>query len=222
MKLNYFFALILTGMLGSLQPVCGQHRFSVSVSAAPVYAQTDLKVIGPVTTPGSQPIDIVEHAHGVGYSIGLLGHYNFTPKWSASAGLWATQTVSSTIDLSTNGVDYTVNYANSRPFNYAYKAPVMINFRSSMKRLSPYFSAGASADFRATSYATINGTEVPLKFGKTVTFTPLLGAGIIYGLSDRLSLLAQPMLQYNLDSHPSYSYYHSYQLSLQMQLKYQL
>jgi len=222
MKTNYFFAIVLAVVLGSLQTACGQHRFSVSLSAAPVYTHTDLSVIGPVTTPGSQPEDIVGRSHGVGYSIGLLGHYNVTPKWSASVGLWATQTTSSTINLAANGDAYTVDYTNSRPFHYTYKAPLMVNFRSSTKRLSPYFSAGASADFRSTSYTNINGTEVPVKFGKAVAFTPLLGAGIIYGLSDRLSLLAQPMLQYNLDAHPSYSYYHLYQLSLQVQLKYQL
>lgn len=223
MKTSPLFGLIFFLIIGWLSPVLGQSRWAVSINVAPTYAHSDSKMVFPLansTIPASFT-QIVTRSHTLGYSFGLMGYYAFSPTWSVSAGIWATQFVSVKGDFDVDAEHMTLNNTNKHPFEYAYKVPVMINYKSSRKRLSPYFSAGVSADFRSTSYVDLGGgQEVPLKFGKPVVFTPLLGIGAIYQLKPQVAFVLQPILQYNLQAHPSYVYYHAYQLSLQAQVNY--
>ncbi|GAB4018535.1 hypothetical protein GCM10028773_18520 [Spirosoma koreense] len=149
-----------------------------------------------------------------------MGTYFFSSNWSASAGIWATQFISIKGNITVDGDNTVIDYSNKHPFEYAYRIPVLLNYQSSGKRLSPYFSAGASADFRAKSYVDVGGTEVAVNIGKAVTVTPMLGVGAIYQLKQHLALVVQPMAQYNMQAHPTYTYYHGYQLSLRAQLMY--
>ncbi|GAB3788487.1 hypothetical protein GCM10028818_55140 [Spirosoma horti] len=155
--------------------------------------------------------------------MGLSSRYSFSPKWSASAGIWATHVLSSTAYFDINGSSIRIPYHYSHPFTNAYKVPLSVNYQSSKNRLSPYFSIGASLDFRGVSYVDLagNGQEVPVKLGKALIVTPLVGIGAIYRLNNHLLAVAQPTIQYNVQSHPTYSYYHSYQIGLQMQLMHQ-
>ena len=216
--------LTLAGLLiiSGLIPVFGQSRFSVSFNLAPIYGHTDFKSIAPIPDPDTQSptTEIVSNQRGVGYWFGLMGRYEFSPKWSASVGIRAGHGLSTTGYISLGSINIPLHYQYSHPFQNAYAIPLLLNYQSSTKRLSPYFSAGVTLNFRSASYVDINGEEVPVKFGKAITITPLAGAGIIYRLTQKLSLIAQPTIQYNVQSHPTYAYYHSYGLSLQTQLLY--
>jgi hypothetical protein len=211
-------------VIGSMATAFGQHKFALSVQLAPIYTHADSKVIFPFADPSTQlpTTEFRAVSNGLSYSLGVAARYAFSPKWSIGTGIWATHSAVGKSDFLQNGIPYTVRYQYNHPFNNFYKAPLLINYQSSTKRLSPYFSAGATFDFRGTSYVDINGNGelVPAKFGKAVVITPLLGVGVIYGLTEHLSLIAQPTIQYNIESHPSYSYFHAYQISLQTQLMY--
>lgn len=205
-----------------LNPVYGQSRFSVSATLAPVYTHLDSKAIIPDLDPTSvSGADVqINKVHGFAYSIGLLGTYKLSPKWSASAGVWAVHFFATTQHYSVNQFQYDFKYRNGRIFQYAYRLPFMINFQPSTRRLSPYLSAGASLNFRSLGFIDVSGVDEPGKFGKSTSFTPILGLGISYRLPKNLTFIAQPMCQYNLQSHPPYTYYHLYQVSLQTQLRY--
>lgn len=223
MKSVIYTAFTLVLIIGSRLPSLGQHKFSISVSLAPIYSHSDTKVVLPIADPAAQlpSTEVVTKAHGVGYSFGLMGRYSFSEKWSVSTGIWATHSLSSSIAVNQNGSPFTLTYPYSHPFTFAYKIPLLINYRPLTTRLSPYFSAGATGDIRSKTYAILgNGQEIPVTFGKAVVITPLLGLGGSYRFSDRLSLIVQPTIQYDVQSRPSYDYAHVYQLSLQTQLMY--
>ena len=216
--------LICLLLIGSVGTVFGQHKFALSIQLAPIYTHADSKVIFPFADPATQfpTTEFSAVSNGLNYSLGVAARYAFSPKWSVGTGIWATHSAVGKSDYLQNGIPFTVRYQYNHPFTNLYKVPLLINYQSSTKRLSPYFSAGATFDFRGTSYVDLNGNGelTPIKFGKAMVITPLLGVGVIYDLSDRMSLIVQPTIQYNVESHPSYSYYHSYQLSLQTQLMY--
>jgi hypothetical protein len=218
-------AILITWLciVGCINPIFGQSKFSLSLNLAPVYGHSASEQTLPIPDPNTQSAttDYGIRSHGIGYSFGLTGRYAFTTKWSASAGIWATSSIFSTADISFNGTQYSIDFQNHHPYSYAYKIPLLLNYQSSRKRLSPYFSAGASLDFRAKSYVDLgNGQEVAIKVGKPLVASLLLGAGIIYRLSRQLSLVAQPTIHYTVEPRPTYSYYRGYQLSLQTQLMY--
>ena len=225
MKTLAYAGLTWLFIIGSQTAIRGQNKFALSVSVAPVYNHSDTHVTLPIADPVRLfPFtEFTTKGNGLGYSLGLLGRYAFTPKWSALMGIWATHAVSGKTDISENGVLFTDTYRYNHPFTNFYRLPLIINYQSSTRRLSPYFSVGASLDFRGKTYVDLsgNGELVAVKFGKPVVATSLIGAGAIYKLTHQLSLIAQPTLQYNLQPHSGYSYYHSYQLSLQTQLLYQ-
>lgn len=211
-------------ILGSMLPGLGQNRFSLSVQVAPVYAYSDSKFIFPFPDPITQlpTTEVTTVSNVLNYSLGIAVGYAFSSKWSIASGVWATHSAIGKGDFSENGVRGTMRYQYSHPFTNSYKVPLLINFKSSTKRLSPYFSAGATFDFRGISYVDLegNGTYVPVKFGKALIVRPLIGAGVLYGLTEHMSLIVQPTIQYDLEPHPGYSYYHAYQLGLQTQLMY--
>ncbi|MCX6218532.1 hypothetical protein [Spirosoma sp.] len=220
MKTFRYSVLLGSLLLINLQNSFGQSKFSVSVNLAPVYTHTDFSL--PVPLPNS-PVVLTEYAgraYGLHYSVGLMGWYHFSSKWSASAGIWATHQAIGKTNITYNGVASSTTYQYNHPFNNYYKVPVQINYQPAQKKLSPYFSAGVSFDLRGTSYVDLfgDGTYTAVKFGKPVVVTPLVGVGLIYQLTNRLSLLTQPTFQYDLQARPANNYYHAYQVSLQTQL----
>ncbi|QHV99410.1 PorT family protein [Spirosoma endbachense] len=217
----------ITGFLflGTINSTFGQTKFALSINLAPIYTHTDYNSTLPFPDSNTQsPTTVVtSSSHGLNYMLGLSARYNFSPKWSASTGIWATHGLSGTTHFDINGISAQLPYRYSHPFTNAYKVPLLVNYESSTKRLSPYFSMGASLDFRSVSYVELegNGQEVPVKFGKALIITPIIGVGAIYQLNNHLLIVAQPTIQYNVQSHPTYAYYHSYQIGLQMQLMHQ-
>lgn len=223
MKTKLFLFASLFSMMGAgINPILGQSRFSVSFNIAPIYGHSAYKAILPLSIDPAYPTtEVISRSHSLGYSFGLLGHYNFSPKWSLSAGVWATSFLSTDGEFSTNGTSVLISLPNHHPFRYGYRIPVLLNYQPSSKRISPYFSLGTSANFRQTSYVYINGQEIPIKTGKAIVNGPLIvGAGAIFNLKEHTSLVIQPLLEYNLKAKPSdYIYSHSYSLSLQVQLR---
>lgn len=213
-------ATLLT--VGGYSVVWGQSRFSVAVNVAPTFSHTNWQQVAPIPDPVTQsPTTVVgSRSNAWGYSIGVLLHYNFDQKWSILTGIRASHAVWGKSIFSENAVDIPIQYTYGHPFRNAYSTPLQVNFRSSGKRLSPYFSAGATFNYPETSYLLVNGDEIPVKFGKAVVINPIVGAGVDYRLSQRCSLMVQPTLQYDVQDHSSYTFYHSYVLSLQTQLLY--
>ena len=224
MKRIAFNLLLLLLTVGNPMAASGQSEFSLSVNLAPVYTHTDFSITFPFTDPATQlPVQLAANSNGISYALGITGRYAFSRNWSVSTGVWATHTLSGKTTLVQNGIPATIRYTYSHPFTNWYKTPLLVNYQASDKQLSPYFSAGVTFDFRGTSYIDTqgNGEEVPIKIGKAVVVTPLLGLGAIYRLNEHFLVVAQPTIQYNLQSHSDYSYYHLYQLGLQTQLMYQ-
>lgn len=219
--------LCIAGLLlrDAINPTFGQTKFALSLNVAPIYTHTDYKSILPFPDQNTQsPTTVVTVAsHGLNYMLGLLARYSFSPKWSASTGIWATHGLSGTTHFDINGIAAQIPYRYNHPLTNAYKVPLLVNYQSSTDRLSPYFTIGTSLDFRSVSYVDLegNGEEVPVKFGKALLITPLVGIGAIYQLKSHLSIVAQPTIQYNVQSHPTYSYYHSYRIGLLMQIMHQ-
>ncbi|WP_020596186.1 outer membrane beta-barrel protein [Spirosoma panaciterrae] len=212
---------LLLVMVG-LVPAFAQKKFAVSVHLAPIYGHNDSKIRlggGPNQPPASE---FIMESNGLSYQLGLSARYAFSPKWSIMTGIWAAHVVSSKLDVVQDGIPYSIRYTYSHPFSNSYQSPLLINYQVSTKRLSPYVSFGATFAYRRTSYVDLsgNGEFTPIKIGKPVVVTPLLGVGVLYNLTEHLTLIAQPTLQYNVESHSAYDYYHSYSLSLQTQLMY--
>ncbi|QDK80905.1 outer membrane beta-barrel protein [Spirosoma sp. KCTC 42546] len=223
MKITSLFIFVWLSILCILSPAFGQRKFSLAVSLGYSQSHSDYKSIVPIPDPITQlsPTELVASSNGKGYGFGLLVRYAFSPKWSVNAGIAAGQSLSAKGYFSQNGTRISVNYTNTHRNEFAYSIPVQINYQSSTKRLSPYFSVGASLGFRAKSYVDLgNGQEVAVKFGEPVTITPGVGVGVIYRLNEHYSLLVQPGFSYNVQAHPTYVYYHAYSVGLSTQLLY--
>ncbi|WP_461069006.1 hypothetical protein [Spirosoma horti] len=225
MKTKLFFLAWLMLTLGKwINPALGQSRFSISVNVAPLYGHSAFNAVLPFSTdPAFPTTSIASRSHTIGYSFGLMGHYGFSAKWSVSTGIWATSILSTKGDFNVNDDNSTISIHNPHPFQYGYRIPVLLNYRWTDKRVSPYLSVGTSANFRSTSYIYLNGQEVPIKEGKAIRKGPLMvGAGAIFQVRERTSLVVQPMLEYSLNAKPdNYDYSRSYSLSVQAQFRYQ-
>lgn len=223
MKFTSRLIIIWLSLLGALSPVFGQPKFSLAVRLGYGQSHSDYKIITPIPDPITQvsPSELVASSNGNGYGVGLLVRYAFSPKWSVNAGISAGQSLSAKGYFSQNGNEIPINYTNTHRNEFAYSVPLQINYQSSTKRLSPYFSIGASLGFRAKSYVDLgNGQEVAVKLGKPVFITPGVGVGIIYRLNEHYSLIVQPGFSYNVQAHPTYVYYHAYSVGLSTQLMY--
>ncbi|AUD04366.1 outer membrane beta-barrel protein [Spirosoma pollinicola] len=140
--------------------------------------------------------------YSVASSIGLNARYHFTPRWDLSAGLLYNKTTSHLKDPSTNDVRLGTKYI---------QLPILINFRSSVKRISPYFSAGAILEKSA------------LAGNDRVKPSAVIGIGVDYRISKNVDWLVQPTgsyLFYKPDSGWLYQFkdYNSYRIGIQTQL----
>lgn len=211
MKSIFITSFILMGILLSCSTVFSQSKFSFSATVAPFYAhnKTTVKLpndsgfdpnLGGVWTSKSSP---------KGYWVGLNGRYSFSKKWSASTGLWFSQS--------------RLKNSNSSSRSHHFAIPVMVNFQPSERKLSPYFSAGALWNFASTSHATIKDIgNVVFKSGKgdISRLLPTVGAGVIYHFAPHFSLIGQPTFGYEIPHSGIDS--HAYQLGFNMQLMFKL
>lgn len=215
-------------MMVNQNPVFGQNKFSFSIIAAPHYTYINTKstlllpdLANSAAIPAAtMPVDIHSQQKGGGYSVGVMARYEFSPHFSISTGIrlnhdhfkQPTITTNPDLTLNPNGIQVVGSPSNRRN----YQIPLLINYQSSTKRLSPYFSAGAYINFPYTTIYSEGTATLP---NQKIHLYPTLGAGIMYRLSDHLSLITQPTFMYILPR-GTYISYQYYQLSLQTQLLY--
>ncbi len=212
-----FFCLV------GLSNVHGQSRFALSANLAPIYAQSNASASIPIFDPVNPDFGTLKsNSYRLVYSLGIMARYSFSPKWSVSTGIWASHPFAGRDRITQNTITTTIPYEYKRPFHNQYKAPLLVNFRFSDNRVSPYISAGTTFDFRSKTYVVIDGmgTEVGAKFGKAVVVTPLLGLGAIIDLKEHLSAIVQPTVQYDVQPLNGLMHRNAFQLSLQTQLMY--
>ncbi|MEZ0486080.1 outer membrane beta-barrel protein [Fibrella aquatica] len=112
-------------------------------------------------------------------SVGLTARYHVTPKWDVSVGALYYRNAARI-------ANWQGPYGEPTPFtSEGWQVPVLVNYRLTDRRLSPYFSAG-------------------VVFAKSKTFTAdhlwtegVVGAGVDYRFNSRLSLLIQPTASYS-------------------------
>lgn len=198
-----------------------QGKFSLSISGAPAYSYSNVRRDVLVLGIGGSPIllpDFTTKTKGYGYTVGVMGKYEFVPRWSVSTGIWMSynRTEPPAYQSNTPG-DPLVGQSRS----HHYQVPLLINFQSSARRLSPYFSAGVLLNFRSPTYLNIgNNQELSLRLDRNdITVVPTVGVGAIYRITNHLSLAVQPTFNYYLPQ-GTYSSYFSGRASLQTQVFY--
>lgn len=222
MKSIVFIILTWTICLVTLKSVLGQGKFSLSLSIAPDYHYTNTHFTSTFSTiNGGTPIDVRIRTTGQSYSVGLMARYAVSNQFSIATGIWRTYsnnqlpTIATIPDLSANPNDPQIIGIATHKRNY--QIPVLVNFQSAMKRLSPYFSVGGLVNFPSiTVFEDGSKGKTP---NQNVRVYPTIGVGIIYRIRDRFSLTAQPTFTYILPN-GTFINYLNYQLGLQTQLMY--
>ena len=212
--------LTLCLLLLSIAFVSAQHRFSVALTASPAYGHTSarLNYLLPTGTGQLEPAVFSSDISSVGYTLGAMAHYAFTPSLSVSTGFWYNR-------LGTNGIfPFAPGPIPARIIHRAIQVPLLLNYRSSQRRLSPYFSAGLLVDVRRpTIFRPESGSgqsDARVLAGKQDDFRPVLGAGISYRINQHVSLLVQPLLIWQFRPNKDYAHFVSYQINAQTQLVY--
>lgn len=118
--------------------------------------------------------------HNIVSSFGLMVRYHFTPQWDLLVG-----------GLYNSNTGYIKSpqspYGESKPFTTSgVRLPVLVSYRLTNHRLSPYFSAGATFTNNTTF------TEAPINTNGVV------GVGLIYRFDPGVSLVLQPTASYSL------------------------
>lgn len=201
-----------------------QGRFTVSVSAAPVYNYNHTLAIFSLSDANGQQVrsQINYQSSGGGYTVGISARYAFTPNWSVSTGIWRNQL------RSTQSFPFAPNDIRARVITSGYQIPLLINYKPGTGRLSPYFSVGALGYlYGKTRYKPADGSglsDVNVKFSNPVNVQAVVGIGASYQLTSHWSLTAQPLLIWRFppkeDSFVTYSTYISYQVQGLIQLGY--
>ncbi|GAB3902025.1 outer membrane beta-barrel protein [Spirosoma agri] len=191
--------LVLALIVGPISPLAAQSR----VSIAPTYwfnynpYSYQLAIIGSVSTTRSQVSQ-----YNLVSSLGLTARYHFNPHWEVSTGVFHYSN-KAYIDIPSVG---------SVPFSSSgWQVPILLNYRLTAYRVSPYFSAGALFAKSKTF------TEAPVRTDAVI------GVGVDYQFTSSLSLLIQPMASHSFERPVDeatfqYSNYRSYSLGVQTQL----
>ncbi|MBK5646947.1 MAG: hypothetical protein I4N51_07450 [Acinetobacter sp.] len=203
-------------------PVLAQDKFSISLSAAPSYryASTHFSSTFSVIN-GGMPVDVRIRQSGQVYSLGIMARYMLSKHFSIATGIWRNYisyqlpTITTIPDLSANPNDPQIIGIASHKRNY--QLPVLISYQSSFNRLSPYFSVGGLVDF--PSITVFENGDTGKTPNQDTRVYPTVGAGIIYQVSNKFSLIAQPTFTYFLPK-GTFINYLNYQVGLQTQLMY--
>lgn len=221
MKTVFGIVVAFATMLLSAHTGFAQGKFSLSISGAPTYSYSNVRRDVLVLGIGGSPVllpDFTTKTKGYGYTVGVMGRYEFVPRWSVSTGVWMSynRTEPPNFPPNTPG-DLLVGQSHS----HHYQVPLLVNFQSSTRRLSPYFSAGVLLNFRSPTYLNIgNNQELSLRLDRNdITVVPTVGVGAIYRITNHLSLAVQPTFNYYLPQ-GTYSSYFSGRASLQTQVFY--
>ncbi|WP_247235976.1 outer membrane beta-barrel protein [Telluribacter sp. SYSU D00476] len=166
-----------------------QSRFSVAPVVAPFssYAEARLK-------------EPHRFQYSTGLSLGATAHYHFSPVWSLATGLWYQWAY-------VNGQTGT-NFELFRIKEQYLEFPLLLNYRPTARKVSPYFSAGMLLSKQPGYY-------------RSLVSKVQLGAGVSYQLNQRLAVVVQPTLVLGSDKYARH-YPPKRLLSLQTQLVYHL
>lgn len=201
----------------------GQQKLSLAATVSPTlshvyypyrffYPESDGQVVEPVYVNGIR--------WATGYWAGASVLYTYAPGWSVSAGIGYQQLSIRQARQPTAG-EGTVTLRSR-----AIRLPVLLNYASSTNRLSPYFTLGFVVDHPLTARVTVTrGTESTQYLRLTTTRSPIfhgmLAAGLRYKLTDRYTLLAQPVWSYKFGQFgDALTHNNSFELSLQTQIAY--
>ncbi|AUD04095.1 porin family protein [Spirosoma pollinicola] len=183
-------------------PSVAQSRFSL----APAYWFNYNPYSSKTTyTYNGSPTQILASGHSIISSFGLTARYRFNPRWDVSVG--ALYYRDANHNKSPLGP-----YGELAPFiSKGWQLPLLVNFRLTDRRLSPYFSTGIIFARSNTFTA------------RPVTTDGIVGVGLIYRFDAGLSLLVQPTASYGFyrpssDAVYTLTQYSSYSLGLQTQL----
>lgn len=183
--------------------IVAQSRLSIApaywLNAATTTYQVD--VLNPTGSRTIIPADIRSTVS----SVGLMARYHFTPKWDVSVGaLYYRNTAQIKNPQAPSGESFSFTTEGGQ-------VPILVNYRLTDRRLSPYFSTG-------------------VLFAKSKTFTDdnlwtegMVGAGVDYRFQSGLSLLLQPTASYSfykpaINSASQTINYRSYSFGAQTQL----
>ncbi|CCH55027.1 hypothetical protein BN8_04258 [Fibrisoma limi BUZ 3] len=195
-----FLGLLLWGVLLSAEVAFGQKKIVLSVAAAPTYAYTAYKP--QFLYPDSdgqvvEPILVTGRSHSAGYLLGPTVEYVYAPGWSVSSGVWLSTL---TYRQARESADERI-LTNIR--NRSLRIPIQLNYRQSKNRLSPYWSGGLHLDYLLPARVLVRRDEQPrqrlnLTYNGGVAFRVSVAGGWSYRLTNRISLLGQLMVNYNL------------------------
>ena len=221
MNKQLFILLLL--LLLSAFPVRGQKTVALSATASPTFSRTyyryryfypesDGQIVEPVYLNGNRWLS--------GHCAGLSIIFNYAPGWSVSSGVWFEQ-LSIRQDRQPAAGPGVITLRNR-----VIRVPVYLNYASSTKRLSPYFSLGFLVDLPITSRMVVQRDGESTQYLRlTVPLRPIfhlaVGAGIRYKLAERYTIMTQPTWAYKLGQFGSSSTYDSsFELGLLTQLAY--
>lgn len=198
--MNKRLGVLLIITLFSAGHTWGQRTLSISTTLAPTLAHTNYgqrsfypesegQIVEPVFLDGSH--------WATGYGVGLSVLYTYAPGWSVSSGLWYEQ-------MTTRQARQPLAGEGTVAFQSRFlRIPLLLNYTSSAKRLSPYFSVGILTGFPVTSRVVVTRageSTQHLRLHPLITrpvFQGLLGAGFQYKLGDRYTCTVQPIWTYS-------------------------
>ncbi|SOD80357.1 porin family protein [Spirosoma fluviale] len=221
MSRNLLFLLTLVWLPTAL--CMGQRKLSISATVTPTlshtnyihryyYPNSDGQIVEPVYVNGIR--------WATGYSAGVSVLYEYVPGWSVSSGIMFQQLTTRQARPTTAG-DGTTSIHNR-----AIRVPLLLNYASSTKPLSPYFSFGLLTDVPLPSRVVVNRTGQSTQYLKLETSTRpilhlLLGVGGQYQINKRYTVMAQPIWTYKFGQLGGASAYNSsFEVSLLTQLAY--
>jgi hypothetical protein len=201
----------------------GQPKLSISPMVAPtfshtnyfyryLYPESDGQVVEPVYLSGVR--------WATGFQAGVSVSYEYVPGWSVSSGVWYGQLTTRQARQPAAG-EGTVTLRSR-----VIRLPLLLNYASSTKRLSPYFSFGPLIDVPLTGRVVVNRGSEPTQYLRLETirrpiFHALLGVGARYTLNDHYTLLVQPVWTYTFGQLGSASTNDSsFEVSLRVQMAY--
>lgn len=221
-----FYGCLVIGWLLCSVATAQVNRLSLSVSFSPIHSGSFNERNGTVPPNQGQSINpvFVKSSTSFGYSVGLSAHYAFSPRWSATTGLWVNNFTKARSTLlfntTTNGL-ITSRSSGTRVSARTYQVPVLVNYRTSDEKWAAYFSAGTliSLPPPATDYLIGHNNDIALLKGGRGKVLPMIGAGLSCQLSNHFSFLAQPtlMVEFPAEEHILYN---AYRVGLLTQLKY--